>query len=74
MYAGHMTYRNHIAEKIRDVCEDQHRSIAWLSEQAGIADKTLRRRLVDPDGFRIVELSAIATALETNLEDLVQAA
>lgn len=69
-----MTYSNHIADKIREVCEEQSRSIAWLSDNAGIADKTLRRHLVNPDKFRIDELSAIATALDVSLEDLVKAA
>lgn len=74
MYSGRMTYRNNVPDKIRELYTEQHRSIAWLSENSGIADKTLRRKLKAPDKFNLGELSAVATALGTELEELVKAA
>ncbi|MGX9348118.1 helix-turn-helix domain-containing protein [Microbacterium sp. KNMS] len=56
-------------EELRGVAE---RSVAWLSEKTGIPYKTLRRRLYgDPTLFSLAELSAIARALDVELEDIL---
>lgn len=60
-----------VTDRIHDALRDEGRSVAWLSMSTGIADKTLRRKLVDPDRFTLSELSAISTALGIDLEQLV---
>lgn len=48
------------------------RTVLWLSEHAGIAYKTLRRRLYgSPEAFTLAELSAIARVLDVTIEWLV---
>ena len=68
MYVGHMTTATDIANRIENARKKAGRSVAWLSETAGIADKTLRRRLNAPDRFTLAELSAIASALGADVE------
>jgi DNA-binding phage protein len=63
-----------IARRIENIRNVQRRSVAWLASVTGMADKTLRRRLVAPEQFSLAELSSIATALGTNLEHLVTGA
>ncbi|MFG6277967.1 helix-turn-helix transcriptional regulator [Microbacterium sp. 5K110] len=65
-----MTNPHAIVERIEQARLAAHRSVAWLSEATGIADKTLRRRLNAPDQFTLAELNAIATALGVTLEYL----
>lgn len=61
-----------VAQRVENARKVEGRSVTWLSESTGIADKTLRRRLYGaPDKFTLAELSAIATALNCSLEYLV---
>lgn len=63
-----------VAERIETTRTNKGRSVAWLSETSGISYKTLRRRIYGaPDQFTLSELSAIARALNTDLEHLVAA-
>lgn len=70
MYHGHMTTSTEIVNRIEHFRKSSGKSIIWLSETTGIADKTLRRRLVAPESFTFSELSAICSALEVELEIL----
>lgn len=72
VYYGHMTKANQILERIESARASSHRSVIWLSERTGIADKTLRRRLAAPECFTLAELSAICTALGIELEKLFE--
>ncbi|WP_162230855.1 helix-turn-helix domain-containing protein [Leucobacter japonicus] len=68
-----MTTTEAVSNRVREVAREQRISIATLSEKAGLADKTMRRRLVAPQKFTLEELCAISTALKMDLEDLVAA-
>lgn len=68
-----MTNTEKTAEAIRGLCEEHRLSIASLAENAGIGDKTMRRKLNAPDKFNLGELAAIARTLDTTLEKLVKA-
>lgn len=57
-----------VAERIEATRITEGRSVAWLSEITGVSDKTLRRRLRRPEQFNLAELSAIARALNTQVE------
>ena len=65
-----MTNTEKIAETITKTSKEQRLSVVQLSEETGIADKTLRRRLINPDDFKLWELCAVARVLGTDLEDL----
>ena len=66
-----MTTATDIANRIERTRKTAGRSVAWLSEAAGIADKTLRRRLNAPERFTLAELSAVAGALGEGIEALL---
>jgi|GEM_PF-5879266 len=68
-----MTTSRRIADQIEATLETAGRSVAWLSRETGIAEKTLRRRFVAPDAFTIGELAGIARALDEQLEHLMAA-
>lgn len=63
-----MTKTQAIKNRIERTRKAQRRSVSWLSEVSGIADKTLRRRLSSPEQFNLAELSAIARVLGVSLE------
>lgn len=73
MYSGRMTNTSSVSTKVRSLCAQRQLSISRLSEESGIPDKTLRRRLKVPDKFTLAELSAIANVIGADLEDLVAA-
>ena len=62
-----------VAERITAIRKDADRSVVWLSEKTGIAEKTLRRRFISPDQFTLAELSAISRALKCDIEDFFTA-
>jgi hypothetical protein len=68
-----MTNPQSIGDRVEQAREAAERSVTWLSANTGIAEKTLRRRLVAPETFTIRELEAIARALNTTLEALLAA-
>lgn len=60
-----------VAQNIESVRIERGRSIVWLAANAAMAEKTLRRRLLAPEKFTLAELSAIATALDSNIETMI---
>jgi hypothetical protein len=66
-----MTTPRDIADRIKAKLKADKRSVQWLSDETGIAYKTLWRRLAAPGGFTIDELSSISRAQNTPLEDLL---
>ena len=72
MYYGHMTNTEKVAEAITNISKEQHISVVRLSEETGIADKTLRRRFANPDEFKLWELCAVARVLDADLETLIK--
>lgn len=66
-----MTTADRIAERITAIREARQRSVSWLSEHAGLADKTLRRRFAKPGPLTFDEVSAICTALDVDIEDFL---
>ena len=69
-----MTNTGKIAEAITKTSKEQRVSVVQLSEETGIADKTLRRRLSNPSDFKLWELCAVARVLGTDLEELIREA
>lgn len=69
---GHdaVTVPGGVVLRIEEIRTARGRSITWLSDAAAIPDKTLRRRLRDPDQFTLSELSAVMRAFGLRLEDL----
>lgn len=67
-----MTTPRSIAARIKAATREPGKSITWLSGETGIAEKTLRRRLVAPDAFTLAELASVSRALDTELEDLLK--
>jgi lambda repressor-like predicted transcriptional regulator len=67
-----MTTSQTVADRIEAALKAEGRSVVWLSGNTGIAEKTLRRRLVAPDAFTIDELSSITRLLGISLEHLVR--
>ena len=65
-----MTNPTVIAQRIETARATERRSVAWLSEQTGIAEKTYRRRLASPEQFTLDELARVTRALGTELEDV----
>lgn len=57
-----------VGSRVTATRQVEGRSVAWLSEKSGIADKTLRRRLSDPAQFSLAELNSIARVLHCDLE------
>jgi len=67
-----MTKASDVASRIEALRRREGRSLAWLSEATGIADKTLRRRMAAPDHLTLGELASITRVLGVRLEDLLQ--
>ena len=60
-----------VAARITKARKIAGRSSIWLAEKSGIAEKTLTRRFAAPERFTLAELSAIARALDRELEDFL---
>lgn len=61
---------------VRKAIEERSRTQEWLAAASGIPMRTLARRLhrTNPSGMSLDELSAIATALETDIVTILVAA
>lgn len=71
-YCGRMTKQTkQISERIEAIRRVEGMSVAALAESAGIADKTLRRRLLNPEQFSLAELIRIASILHVDVEELL---
>lgn len=66
-----MTKASEVAERITAARIGERRSVAWLSDETDIPEKTLRRRLRRPESFTIAELSAVARALHCDVQELL---
>lgn len=70
-YGEHMTYSptnpdSEVADRINTVLINKNIRVTSLSEQTGIADKTLRRSLSGGRSLTIRELDSIARALDVS--------
>lgn len=64
-----------VASTIKGKLAEQRRNVTWLSENSGVAYKTLSRRINGaPEKFMLGELSSIARALDCELEDFFEVA
>ena len=68
---GRMTNTTQIANRIEDARNRANITNLALSVATNIPDRTLRRRMANPEGFSLAELISIARALDVNLEALV---
>lgn len=65
-----MTNSHQVAQRIESLLRIRGLSKSWLSDDSGIADKTLRRRFRAPEHFTLAELSSIANSLGVPVEVL----
>lgn len=70
MYGGHMT-TPHIGKRLETARRLKGMPKAKLARNTGIPEKTLARRWEHPSQFSIAELSAVCTALDVTIEQIV---
>lgn len=70
-YLGRMTTADRIAERIEVIRDDRQVSVRELSDVTGIADKTLRRRRINPAQLSFGEFDALCGALDVRPEQVL---
>ncbi|MCZ4069254.1 helix-turn-helix transcriptional regulator [Microbacterium sp. H37-C3] len=66
-----MTTADRIVERIEVIRDDRQVTVKDLADVTGIADKTLRRRRINPAQLNFGEFDALCGALDVRPEDVL---